>query len=89
MLDITDANMVQKVGISWHAHNVMIFKRLVKARPEFAYPYCYKDHEVTFLCAHVEEEHPLDWRYSLHNVLVWQKILDVQKSSRVFGMVLG
>ena len=51
------------------------------ARPEFAYPYCYEDHEVASLCAHVEEEHPLEWRYSLHNVLVQQSILDVQKSS--------
>ena len=59
------------------------------ARPEFAYPYCYADHEVASLCAHVEEEHPLEWRYSLHNVLVQQSILDVQKSSRVFGMSWG
>ncbi|VAH60901.1 hypothetical protein VPH35_044417 [Triticum aestivum] len=51
------------------------------ARPEFTYPYCYEDHEVASLCAHVEEEDPLEWRYSLHNVLVHQSILDVQKSS--------
>jgi len=28
--------------------------------PEFACPYCYEDHDVASLCAHLEEEHPFE-----------------------------
>ncbi|KAJ3702330.1 hypothetical protein LUZ61_006035 [Rhynchospora tenuis] len=31
-------------------------------RPEFPCPYCYEDHDVTSLCAHLEEEHPFESR---------------------------
>lgn len=31
-----------------------------EARPEFACPYCYEDHDVASLCAHLEEEHPFE-----------------------------
>ncbi|KAK1698808.1 hypothetical protein QYE76_015505 [Lolium multiflorum] len=30
------------------------------ATPEFACPYCYEDHDVASLCAHLEEEHPFE-----------------------------
>jgi hypothetical protein len=30
------------------------------AMPEFACPYCYEDHDVASLCAHLEEEHPFE-----------------------------
>jgi hypothetical protein len=29
-------------------------------RPEFACPYCYEDHDIGSLCAHLEEEHPYE-----------------------------
>ncbi|KAJ3670613.1 hypothetical protein LUZ60_008039 [Juncus effusus] len=29
-------------------------------RPEFPCPYCYEDHDVASLCAHLEEEHPFE-----------------------------
>uniref|UniRef100_A0ACD5T7F1 Uncharacterized protein n=1 Tax=Avena sativa TaxID=4498 RepID=A0ACD5T7F1_AVESA len=32
------------------------------AMPEFACPYCYEDHDVASLCAHLEEEHPFEPR---------------------------
>ena len=28
--------------------------------PEVACPYCYEDHDVASLCAHLEEEHPFE-----------------------------
>jgi hypothetical protein len=31
-----------------------------EARPEFACPYCYDDHDVASLCVHLEEEHPFE-----------------------------
>ncbi|CAN6350208.1 unnamed protein product [Urochloa humidicola] len=31
-----------------------------EVRPEFACPYCYEDHDVASLCAHLEEEHPFE-----------------------------
>ena len=31
-----------------------------EVRPEFACPYCYEDHDVGSLCAHLEEEHPFE-----------------------------
>lgn len=31
-----------------------------EVRPEFACPYCYEDHDVVSLCAHLEEEHPFE-----------------------------
>ncbi|XP_078164047.1 protein DEHYDRATION-INDUCED 19-like [Carex rostrata] len=31
-------------------------------RPELPCPYCYEDHDVTSLCAHLEEEHPFESR---------------------------
>ncbi|XP_062232134.1 protein DEHYDRATION-INDUCED 19-like isoform X2 [Phragmites australis] len=31
-----------------------------EGRPEFACPYCYEDHDVASLCAHLEEEHPFE-----------------------------
>jgi len=31
-----------------------------EARPEFACPYCYEDHDIASLCAHLEEEHPFE-----------------------------
>jgi len=31
-----------------------------EARPEFACPYCYEDHDIASLCAHLEEEHPCE-----------------------------
>ncbi|CAM0953909.1 unnamed protein product [Alopecurus aequalis] len=30
------------------------------ATPEFACPYCYEDHDVASLCAHLEEDHPFE-----------------------------
>ncbi|RLM75722.1 hypothetical protein C2845_PM15G19060 [Panicum miliaceum] len=31
-----------------------------EVRPEFPCPYCYEDHAVASLCAHLEEEHPFE-----------------------------
>ncbi|AQK88431.1 Protein DEHYDRATION-INDUCED 19 [Zea mays] len=31
-----------------------------EVRPEFPCPYCYEDHDVGSLCAHLEEEHPFE-----------------------------
>ncbi|GJM89736.1 hypothetical protein PR202_ga05952 [Eleusine coracana subsp. coracana] len=31
-----------------------------EVRPEFSCPYCYDDHDVASLCAHLEEEHPFE-----------------------------
>ena len=29
-------------------------------RSDFPCPYCYEDHDVTSLCAHLEDEHPFE-----------------------------
>lgn len=34
-------------------------------RPEFPCPYCYEDHDVSSLCAHLEEEHPFESRAAI------------------------
>uniref|UniRef100_A0A0D9WJP5 Drought induced 19 protein type zinc-binding domain-containing protein n=1 Tax=Leersia perrieri TaxID=77586 RepID=A0A0D9WJP5_9ORYZ len=31
-----------------------------EVRPELACPYCYEDHDVASLCAHLEEDHPFE-----------------------------
>ncbi|KAG8070540.1 hypothetical protein GUJ93_ZPchr0006g44211 [Zizania palustris] len=31
-----------------------------EVRPYFPCPYCYEDHDITSLCAHLEDEHPFE-----------------------------
>lgn len=31
-----------------------------EVRPDFPCPYCYEDHDITSLCAHLEDEHPFE-----------------------------
>ncbi|KAB8100579.1 hypothetical protein EE612_031146 [Oryza sativa] len=47
-----------------------------EVRPEFACPYCYEDHDVVSLCAHLEEEHPSSpmRRLALYALIRLQKI---------------
>jgi hypothetical protein len=42
-----------------------------EARPEFACPYCYDDHDVASLCVHLEEEHPFEPHAAVSVCLLW------------------
>lgn len=46
-----------------------------EVRPEFPCPYCYEDHDVGSLCAHLEEEHPFEPQAAVSapppDALVW------------------
>jgi hypothetical protein len=42
-----------------------------EVRPEFACPYCYDDHDVASLCAHLEEEHPFEPHAAVSVCVLW------------------
>jgi hypothetical protein len=42
-----------------------------EARPEFACPYCYDDHDVASLCVHLEEGHPFEPHAAVSVCLLW------------------
>uniref|UniRef100_A0A0E0JYV9 Drought induced 19 protein type zinc-binding domain-containing protein n=1 Tax=Oryza punctata TaxID=4537 RepID=A0A0E0JYV9_ORYPU len=40
-----------------------------EVRPDFPCPYCYEDHDITSLCAHLEDEHPFESKVVRHHRL--------------------